>query len=223
LLKAVPNFVRTLIADSFLRRFPMKVGIIGAGQVGTSLGKALTRVGHEVMFSSREPQSEKMQAVLKDVGAKASAGTVAEALAYGEVIALALRWDAVADAAKVPGWSGKIVIDMTNRFGGSSPLSTAEDVAALTGARVVKALNTIGAEHYQNPRIGGQAATMFIAGDDAAAKQKAGQLISDIGFDVVDIGPLSAARHLDNLAAFWVYMSRSRLGRNVAFKLLRDK
>ena len=78
----------------------MRVGIIGAGQVGSSLGKALTRAGHEVMFSSREPQSEKMQALLKEVGPKASFGSVAEALAYGEVIAVALRWDAVPEAAK---------------------------------------------------------------------------------------------------------------------------
>ena len=109
---------------------------------------------------------------------------------------------------------------MTNRFVRNAERSAAEDLATLTGARVVKAFNTIGAEHYQNPSFAGQPATMFIAGYDTDAKTVVRQLANAIGFEVVDAGNLAAARHLENLAEFWVHLARSGFGRNIAFKLL---
>jgi predicted dinucleotide-binding enzyme len=120
-------------------------------------------------------------------------------------------------------WRGKILIDPTNRFGPSaSGKSAAEDLATLTGARVVKAFNTIGAEHYLDPKFAGDAATMLVAGDDAEAKRVVSELATQIGFDVVDAGPLAAAVHLENLAGVWVHLAfRTPLGRDIAFRLLR--
>ncbi len=196
----------------------MQIGIIGAGMVGESLGKALIKAGYEVVFSSRDPHSDKMQALAAETGA--SVASVEQTIAENDIIAVALRWDAVAQVASLPSWHGKIVIDMTNRFVRNPERSAAEELARLTGARVVKAFNTIGAEHYQNPRFAGQPATMFIAGDDADAKAVVGQIASAIGFEVVDAGNLAATRHLENLAEFWVYLARSGHGRNIAFRLL---
>jgi predicted dinucleotide-binding enzyme len=200
----------------------MQIGIVGAGPVGTSLGKALQAAGHTIMFSSRDPQSAKMQALAAQTGA--AVGTVAQTVAFGEVVALAMGWDAIPDAVREGGdWSGKILIDANNRFGPSaSGKSAAEDLAALTGARVVKAFNTIGAEHYKQPRMGGEAASMLVAGDDGAAKAVVMQLAAQMGFEPVDAGDLAAARHVENLAALWVHLAfRTPLGRNIAFRLLR--
>jgi 8-hydroxy-5-deazaflavin:NADPH oxidoreductase len=200
----------------------MKIGIIGAGQVGTSLARALTSLSHPVMLSSRTPESDKMQALRDDIGAQISVGTVAETVAFGEALIMAVGWSAVPDAVQQGGdWSGKILIDATNRFGGTGE-SAAQDLAHLTGARVVKAFNTIGAEHYQNPIFEGQPASMLVAGDDAEAKQVAMSLARELGFEPIDAGGLAAAIHLENLAGVWVHLAlRTGLGRNIGFRLLK--
>jgi hypothetical protein len=200
----------------------MKIGIVGAGTVGEHLGKALARVGHSVMFSSRDPHSPKMQQLLQETGAGAQAGTILETVAFGEVIAIAIGWqNGLAEAlASVPDWSGKVLIDTTNRFGVFDG-SAAEEIAARTGAPVMKAFNTIGAEHLLDPVFDGIPVSMFVCGSPAA-KEKALPLVSQIGFDVVDIGGLEQARLLEAMAAVWVGLAmRQGQGRDIAFKLLR--
>lgn len=200
----------------------MKIGILGAGMVGQSLAQAVIAQGHDVMLSSREPNSERMQNTAQELGAQV--GTVAETIAFGEIVAFALRWDAVNDViAENADWSGKIVLDMMNRFGNDSPRSKAEDLAeALSGAHIVKALNTIGAEHYPDPHFAGQSATMFMTGDDSEAKSIISGLLTSFGFEVIDIGGLAETHHLESLAALWVHLAfRAGHGRNIAFKLLK--
>jgi 8-hydroxy-5-deazaflavin:NADPH oxidoreductase len=198
----------------------MKIGIVGAGQVGTSLAKALTRAGHQVMLSSRTPESGKMQALRSEIGVQV--GTVAQTVAFGEAVVMALGWAGVPDAVQEGGdWSGKILIDPTNRFSPSNE-SAAQELSRLTGAHVVKAFNTIGAEHYQNPVFDGQSASMLIAGDDVEAKQVATSLAQDLGFEPVDAGGLAAAIHLEHLAGLWVHLAmRAGLGRDFAFHLIK--
>lgn len=202
----------------------MKVAIIGAGTVGISLGKSLSKVGHDVMFGSRTPQSEDLQKVKRETGIPV--GTIDDALEFSDVIAFALPWKAVADVSRsLDDWSGKVIIDMSNRFGlppERTTGSSAGDIARMTGARVVKVFNTIGAEHYQNPIFSGQPATMLIAGDDAHAKEIGAKLASDLGFEVVDAGNLAAAGMLEDLAALWIHLAtQTGLGRDFAFKIIR--
>lgn len=203
----------------------MKIGIIGAGFVGGNLGKGWSAKGHQIMFSSRDPHSDKMKALLAETGPNSSAGTIEQTTQFGEVLAVAMSWDALPSVLQsAEGWTGKIVIDVTNRFGpppAGSVGSAAEDMAHFTGARVVKAFNTIGAEHYLNPVFGGQTAAMFLAGDDPEARQVVSGLAADLGFDPVDVGPLANAVLLENLARMWVTMARSGHGREFAFKLIR--
>jgi predicted dinucleotide-binding enzyme len=201
----------------------MKIGIIGSGTVGGALGKGLAALGHQVKFSSREPQGEKMRELIAASGPTASAGSAPETLAFGDLIVMAMPWGALEAVVKEAGeWAGKVVIDATNRFTSSaSGLSAAEDLALLLpGAKVVKAFNTIGAELMVNPDFGGERPSMFIAGDDAAAKGMVGELAEALGFEVVDVGPLSAASMLESMARLWVTLAR-RDGRNIAFRLLR--
>src|SRR3954465_5941879 len=137
----------------------MKIGIIGSGTVGGQLGTGLAAKGHEVKFSSREPQGEKMQALVAEAGARTSAGTAQETLAFGEVIIVAMPWSGLeATVTDAGNWAGKTVIDATNRFTpSSSGLSAGEDLARLIpGAKVVKAFNTIGAELMVDPQFDDQ-------------------------------------------------------------------
>ncbi len=203
----------------------MKVAIIGAGAVGSSLGKSLVNAGHEVMFSSRTPMSDRIQSLITSIGEQASAGTVSETLKYSDVVAIAMQPTEIPSMIQQAGdWVGKTVIDLNNVFGNialNGHNSLAEYISQLTSAKVVKAFNTIGAEHYQDPTFDGQSATMFIAGDDEPAKLTVSTLASDLGFDVVDIGELDQAHRLESLAGLWVHLARSGHGRDIAFKLIR--
>ena len=199
----------------------MKIGIIGAGSVGGQLGKLWAAQGHRVMFGVRDPRKDTVRALVADEHIQV--GSLADAVAFGELVVLAVPWPAAAEVIASAGdWSGKIVIDATNRFGPNGDASAAEDVAKLAaGASVVKAFNTIGAEHLADPTFGDTRATMFICGDDAAAKSVVATLAGELGFETVDAGPLGNAALLESLARLWVYLARNVTGRDVAFKLLR--
>jgi predicted dinucleotide-binding enzyme len=203
----------------------MKVGIVGGGAVGSSLGKALIKAGHEVMFSSRDPHGEHAQKVAAETGAVV--GSVADTIDFSTAVVLAMPAEAAMSVAGefVAQLKDKVIIDLVNRRGLAVPGgagSFALDLAAKTGGRVVKAFNTIGAEHYQNPVFDGQRASMFIAGDDPQAKHAVADLAASIGFDVVDCGGLENSPLVENLASLWIYLAlRSGLGRNIAIKLLR--
>ena len=203
----------------------MKIGIIGSGNVGGNLGCGWSAKGHEVLFGSRNPQSEHIQKLIEDAGSAARAGTLDEALAFGEVIVVALHWDILPQVLpEVEGdWTDKIVIDTTNRFTEtSSSKSAAEDIAdMLPGAKVVKAFNTIWAESLLQPAFGEQVATMFIAGDDEEAKSAVRHLVQGLGFEAVDAGSLHNAIYLETLTKFLVTLANTTFGRQIAFKLLR--
>lgn len=203
----------------------MKIGIIGTGNVGSNLGRGWCSKGHEVLFGSRDPHSAAMQTLLEDAGSASRAGTLAEALAFGEVVVVALGWDVLPQVlpAIEGDWQGKIVIDPTNRFTETaSTQSAAEDIQAMVpGAHVVKAFNSIWAESLLAPAFGEQVATMFIAGDDETAKATVRQLVQDLGFEVVDAGDLSTAIYLEMLTKFLVTLANKAFGRQIAFKLLR--
>lgn len=209
----------------------MRIGIIGAGNVGGNLGKVWAGKGHEVMFGVRDPQSPKVRALVSGLGEPARAGSVKEAAAFGEVVALTTPWPATQEAIQAAGdLAGKILMDCTNPvkpdltgLSLGQTTSAAEEIARWApGARVVKAFNTIGAQQMLNPQFGSQAASMFICGDDAAAKSVVARLTEESGFEVVDAGPLSNARLLEPLAMLWIYLAvKQGLGTEIAFKLLR--
>jgi 8-hydroxy-5-deazaflavin:NADPH oxidoreductase len=212
----------------------MKIAIIGAGNVGGALGKAWAeKAGHEVAFSSRNPQSEKMQALLKSIKGRVSAASPAEAARSAEVIVLATPWPETENATRSLGdLSGKIVLDTTN------PLSRGPDGIALAighttsagekvqewakGASVFKTLNTTGFGNMAEPVYRGVKSVMFVAGDDAANKSKVMQLVRDLGFDVIDAGPLRNARLLEAHAMLWIDLALARgQGRDFAFAIVR--
>lgn len=209
----------------------MNIAILGAGNVGGALGKGWASKGHSIYFGVPDPQSEKMQTLLKSIGKNTRAGSVHDAAQNAEIVVLATPWPATRDAVLAAGkLAGKIVIDCTNPLepdlSGLSighNTSAAEQVAQwAAGARVVKSFNTTGAGNMANTHYGSNEITMCVAGDDAAAKSTVTKLAQDLGFEVIDAGPLKNARLLEPFAMLWIYLAvKAGLGPNIAFKLLR--
>jgi predicted dinucleotide-binding enzyme len=207
------------------------ISILGAGNVGGTLGRAWARQGYEVFFGVRGPQDAKTQQLLKSIGPKARAGTVAEAAAAGDVLVLATPWPATRDAVQAAGdLAGKIVVDCTNplkedlsglALGHST--SAAEHVAQWAkGARVYKAFNQAGFNVMGNPSFDGRRAVIFVCGDDDEHKPTVLKMASDIGFEAIDAGGLVIARLLEPYAMLWIHLALVRgLGGDFAFGLLR--
>ncbi len=178
----------------------MRIGIIGSGRIGGTLARMWANAGHEIaVANSRGPDS--LADLVGEIGPLAHAMTVEEAASFGEVIVLAApfrRPDALPPPVTV---IGKIVIDAMNPFAEDGSLidlggktSSAVTAERLPGARLVKAFNTI---HFETLRSGGRPHTpeeqrlvIFLAGDDARAKDRVANLIREIGFAPIDTGSL---------------------------------
>lgn len=207
----------------------MQIAILGTGNVGQALGAGWAARGWSVAFGSRDPHSEKAQALQ---AAGFSVLETAAAVAAADLVVLATPWAATqAVVQSIADWSGKIIVDATNPLAPGLQLavghttSGAELIAGWApGARVVKAFNTTGFNNMQNPLYDGQASTLLIAGDDAQAKAAVAQLAEALGFEAVDLGPLATARYLEPLAMIWITLAmRQGYGREIAFKLLQRR
>lgn len=209
----------------------MKIGIIGAGDVGGILGKRWRQKNHEIMFGVRNLQSLNVKNLIQ-TDQNLKFGDIREAVAFGDVIVFAIPWTSIEETILSAGnLSGKILIDPTNPLTPDlkglalDDTSVAEKIANLANTgKVVKAFNTIGAKTIDNLIFDSYRADLFICGDDTHAKRIVEELATDIGFDVIDVGPLVNARMLEHLALLWIELAfRQQLGPNIAFKLLRRK
>ncbi len=207
----------------------MKIGIIGTGKVAAALGRALTHKGYHVMFGARTPQ--KAVELAGEMEHFATGGTLANAIHYGEMLVLAVPYQALEETLSVSdNYSGKVIIDCTNALiPGDMPelafghtTSAAEQIAKMVpDATVVKAFNTVFAGLMDGPYFGPHDATMFFCGDDATAKGAVAKLIGDIGFEPIDAGPLDSARLLEPMALLLIRLGSKMEGKEIAFKLLQ--
>lgn len=206
----------------------MKIGIIGTGNMGRALGQIWLNKNHEIMFGSRDPVN--VMKLANSFGPNASGGTYAEAAQFGDVVVLAVPWSSAKETVEAAGdLKGKILIDCTNavapHLGGllvGHTTSAAEEIANWAeGAKVIKAFHTIGSENLNRLEFGTQKASTFICGDSLEAKSIIKQLGTDLGFDVVDVGPLKNARLTEPLAMLWIELAYNQgMGTDIAFKLL---
>jgi 8-hydroxy-5-deazaflavin:NADPH oxidoreductase len=211
----------------------MKIGIIGSGNVGGALGTRWAKIGHEVIFGTRDPQGIEMQQLAARASGKTRAASLAGAAGEAGVLLLAMPWPATQQViAGLGNLAGKILIDATNPLlpdlSGltiGTTTSAAEQVAGwASGAKVVKAFNTVGAGIMENPAFEGHRPVMFYCGDDADAKQVVAKLISELVFEPVDAGPLTQARLLEPFAMLWISLAlKQGMGGNFAFELLRRR
>lgn len=208
----------------------MNIGIIGAGNIGATLGKIWASKGHSITFGVRNPLSPRVQTILEGIEQNAAAVRVKEAAERSEIILLATPWEAVGEVAfQLIDITGKILIDCTNPVKPNPewPLaqgsSAAEEIAKrLPHFRVVKAFNTLGAGNLSDVTFGPFHADAFLCGDDIEAKRIVGGLAKEIGFDPVDVGGLRSAEMLESLAKLWITLAYTQgIGPNIAFKLLQ--
>jgi 8-hydroxy-5-deazaflavin:NADPH oxidoreductase len=213
----------------------MKVGILGSGGVGQALGKGFADLGHDVKLGTRDPNQEKVKMWLAKTGPRVSAGSFAEAAAFGEILILATSWSGTESAirlAEKKNVAGKVVIDVTNPLkiapGGPPTLalghtdSGGEQVQRwLAESHVVKAFNIIGNTFMVNPQFPGGPPDMFICGNDARAKQKVTEILTAFGWSTIDLGGIESSRYLEPLAMVWItYGFRTNTWAH-AIKLLR--
>jgi hypothetical protein len=180
----------------------MKIGIIGAGNIGATAAKLFTQAGHEVAISnSRGPES--LRDLVAELGERAQASTVEDAAKFGDVVLVSIPFGKYKSLPPAP-FYGKVVIDSNNyypeRDGHFAALDRGETTSSellaehLPGARIVKGFNTIWSEHLKaqgDTRLPLEdRRAIFIAGDDAEAKKIVAKLIEEIGFAAVDMGSL---------------------------------
>lgn len=213
----------------------MKIGILGTGDVGQSLGHGFLRLGHEVKMGSREAGGEKARGWVAKMGKGASEGTFADAASFGELVVLATLWAGTENALRLAGaenLAGKVVIDATNPliFSPGKPPALAlghtdsggEQVQRwLPKSRVVKCFNIVGNAHFVNPDFPNGPPDMFLCGNDPDAKQAVAKICKDFGWPVTDIGGIEGARLLEPICILWVLYGIQTNTWNHAFKLLR--
>ena len=211
----------------------MEVGILGSGDVGKALGTGFVKHGHDVKIGSREPS--KLDAWVKENGAKASAGSFADAAKFGDIVILATLGNAVENVIGLAGkdaFDGKVVIDTTNPLKfepGQMPQlsisgndSLGEHVQRwLPKSKVVKAFNTVGNAFMVDPKFEGGPPDMFIGGEDDGAKKKVSEILKEFGWGVVDLGGITASRYLEPMCIVWVHHGIKSGKWNHAFKFLR--
>jgi predicted dinucleotide-binding enzyme len=206
----------------------MRIGIVGSGNVGGTLGRRFAEAGHDVTFGSRRPDSDEAKALARIPNARVAAPD--QAAQSADVIVLATPWAATAAALRGLGaLGGKILLDATNPLTATYdaidpavPSSGGELVAQWApGAKVVKIFNTIGYNVMDNPAFPDGPVTLLYAGDDSAAKTVAHDLAAQIGFAPIDVGPLSRSLSLEHLAILWVGLAFGGHGREIAFQLAR--
>jgi predicted dinucleotide-binding enzyme len=212
----------------------MRVGVLGTGDVGKSLGNAFLALGHEVRMGARDANNEKAAAWVARADGHASAGTFSDAAAFGDIVVLATLGSAaqqILQPSVATACKGKVVIDTTNPldFSQGKPTlgightdSGGEQVQRLLpDAKVVKAFNTVGHSLMFRPSLPGGPPDMFICGDDEGAKERVTALLSDFGWKTIDLGGMESARYTEPMCMVWVGFGLRTQTWNHAFKLLR--
>jgi predicted dinucleotide-binding enzyme len=204
----------------------MKVGIIGAGNMGSAFARRLSAAGHDVFIASRD--IEDARNVATSVGAKVRAVPQQQLADNVDVLIAATPYQQQADALRASGTlDGKTVVEISNPIkpdmsGLAVGLTTsgAEEVAkAAQGAKVVKAFNTVFAQVLGNQpaSASGAKVQVFYAGDDDAAKRTVRSLIESMGFEPLDAGPLSNARYLEPVGMLNIYLGHvAKMGTDIA-------
>lgn len=211
----------------------MKVGILGSGVVAQTLASGFIKHGHVVMLGTREP--DKLKDWLER-NPKGQVSGVAEAARFGELLVLAVRGSAAAAVLRAAGadhLAGKPVIDANNPLAdapphhGVLPFFTGPNESLMERlqqefeqARLVKAFNSVGAGRMVNPQFVDGRPTMFICGNDPAAKRTVTGVLAQFGWDTADMGQAEAARAIEPLCMLWCIRGFLGQGWDHAFKLL---
>lgn len=211
----------------------MKVGILGSGDVAKALAAGFLQHEHEVTLGTRSP--EKLASWVA-AHPKARVASFADSAQSAELVVLAVKGSASADALRAAGAeniAGKVVIDATNPITDDPPdhgvLRFFTDInksllerlqKEFPSALLVKAFSCVGSAQMVNPQFAGGKPTMFICGDDASAKQKVRQILDQFGWETADMGHAPSARAIEPLCMLWCARGFLQNQWKHAFKLL---
>jgi 8-hydroxy-5-deazaflavin:NADPH oxidoreductase len=201
----------------------MKIAILGAGNIGGTLGKKWLAAGHEVIFGVRDSHSPKTKASLENAGGKIRAVSVEEAVRFGDVILVSVPWNAVPElvASHAEGFEHKIVLDATNNFAGPVINNIERIREKAPSAAIYRAFNSLGWEVFANPKFGSTSADMFYSGPDSAQRQVVESLIQDIGVRPIWVGDNDQVALVDGAGVLWTTLiRRGGWPRHIALKLL---
>lgn len=212
----------------------MKIGVLGSGDVAKALASGFLEHGHDAMLGTRD--SAKLSAWVAQ-SPSGKVGSFSEAAAFGELVVLAVKGTAAADVLRAAGGknlAGKLVIDATNPIADAPPANgvlrffTSLDESLMersqrefAQAHFVKAFNSVGAGRMVNPQFAGGRPTMFICGNNEAAKQTVTAILDQFGWETADMGAIEAARAIEPLCMLWCIPGFVRNEWTHAFKLLK--
>lgn len=214
----------------------MKIGILGSGDVAKALGAGFLKHGHEIALGTSAPAK---LADWSQAHPKAKVGSFADAAAFGEIVVLAVKGHAAVAAVRSAGAanvSGKTVIDATNPIAEAAPVdgvlqfftSGADSLLEqlqreYPAVRFVKAFNSVGAAHMVDPQFENGPPTMFICGNDEAAKRQVSAVVQAFGWEPADMGSAVAARAIEPLCMLWCIPGFRSNDWSHAFKLLKPR
>lgn len=212
----------------------MRIGVLGSGVVAKALGGGFLAHGHEVMLGTRD--RAKLEGWLSQ-HAGGGVGTFAEAARFGELLVLAVKGTAAAEALRTAGTAslaGKVIVDTTNPIADAPPVNgvlrffTNLDESLMerlqrefADARFVKAFNSVGNASMVTPAFKGGTPTMFICGNDETAKKTVTGILDQFGWETADMGAAEAARAIEPLCMLWCIPGFLRNDWAHAFKLVR--
>jgi predicted dinucleotide-binding enzyme len=212
-----------------------RIAVLGSGTVGQTLAEGFLKHGYDVMRASRDPA--KLAEWKQNIGGKATIGTFAEAAGYGALIVLAVKGSAAESAVDLcgaAGLAGKTVIDTTNPIADKPPVNgvlrffTSLEESLLErlqkrvpAAHFVKAFSCVGSALMVNPQLPGGPPTMFICGNNGAAKAQVEAILDQFGWETEDMGGVEAARAIEPLCMLWCIPGIAQNRWQHAFKLLQ--
>jgi predicted dinucleotide-binding enzyme len=214
----------------------MKIGIIGSAGVGQVLAKAFKSEGHDVMLGTRNTSKEEV-VKFKNENEGINIGTFKDTAAFGEILVLATGGSVIEEAIKLAGlenFRNKVVIDATNPIAPAPPVngvlkfftslddSLMERIEKLIpDAKLVKAFNSVGNALMYKPKLQGGTPTMFICGNDDAAKKTVSDILTAFGWETDDLGKAEAARAIEPLCILWCIPGFLKNDWMHAYKVLR--
>lgn len=218
----------------FFKTMSNKIGILGSGVVGQALGSGFLKHGYDVMIGTREPAKLK---AWKEKNSNGKIGTFEETAKHGNIIVLAAKGTVAGNTLKLAGsnnFDSKIIIDATNPIADAPPQNgvlkffTNPDESLMERlqkdfpkARFVKAFSCVGNAFMVNPDFGGVKPSMFICGNDDAAKKEVTTILDRFGWETEDMGKVEGARAIEPLCMLWCIPGILRGQWTHAFKLLK--
>lgn len=203
----------------------MKITVIGAGNIGGTLGTKWAQHGHDVTFGVRDPQAPKIQSLLVESGHGATAATVPNSLDDANLVLFAIPGRAMPETIARLGdrLDGKILLDATNNVS-ADPMHSLDPLRdAAPHSSLFRAFSNLGWENFDNPLFGGIRADLFYCGDGGEDQATVNALIADVGLRPIYIGETEKSFLIDNLTRLWFTLALEQgRGRHLAFKMLAD-